>query len=84
MTEITRNNCDKKTKNNITTDQVLSWTKAVEAQRTQKAIIYTMKDSREFDMVKKTKQGCDNTRNPQKYKKKPLQIVKVQNGCHSC
>ena len=41
--------------NEITSDKVLSWTEMVEAQRAQKAILDTLKESKEFYMIKRCK-----------------------------
>ena len=56
MTAIIRANHDKKT-NEATSDQVLCWAKRVDAQRGQKTMHDTSKESSGFDMVKKSKQN---------------------------
>ena len=39
----------------VTSEQVLSWAKQIEAQRTQKAILYSLRNNNEVDMVSNTK-----------------------------
>ena len=59
--ELTATNEDEQ----ITSESMLAWTKRVEAQRAQAAVLSTITESRQFDkvkIVKKTKE--DNTRCP--------------------
>ena len=62
ITEIIKELTTIKKTNEITGDQMLSWTKRVEAQTAQKAILYITKESRESDIIKKAKENCDNTK----------------------
>ena len=64
MTEIIKELATVKKTNEVTSEQVYSWTKGVEVQRAHKVTLDTNKESMAFGMIKKVKQSCDEINNP--------------------
>ena len=53
MTEIIRELTTIEKTNEITSEQILAWTRRVEAQRAQKVLIAVIKENKEFDATKR-------------------------------
>ena len=78
MTKIVkRTNCNKKI-NEKTSEQVLSWTKRVEAQRAQKAILDATKEKKGFDIRKKQTKIENPTQCKEIQKQTPVEFQILQ------
>ena len=63
MTKVIRELTAMKTTSEITSEQVLCWAKRIEAQRVQKAMLETKKESKDFDTVKGIDQQSNSSNN---------------------
>ena len=59
--EIIKESTILKDMNEVTSEQVLGWTKGIQAQRSQKVMLESLKEMNVFDMVEKTNQRPKQT-----------------------
>ena len=65
MAEIIKDSTTIRKTSDMTSEQVPVWAKRVKAQRTQKAMLMSIQDNKEFDMTKHTMQNIEKMSNSQ-------------------
>ena len=78
MAEITKELTAMKNMSKVTIKYALAWAKWIEAQRSQKAMLYSLTDNKEFDTVSRTKYRTE----PDDYVERHMSTQQKENTQH--